>query len=350
MIKEGKQQIWANYQKEIADNHYFYARSCIRQNFFPGAEEMFLRILRNNLNKDIYDDARQTTCTGIGYHTSIVPLETTMTVVARQFSLMTETGYKNFVCSCVTSFGIYSEILEIWQHFPEKLEKTREYLKKATGRTFELPENLVHTSDVIYKYRNELLPQLKHKLINVHTGKPLNVVEHIGCHYAKIFPYKGIGGAEYPYVLAGLIEAWGGNLIDYPERRHCCGFGFRQYLIKANRSYSYSHSYKKFESMQPYEVDLILTNCPGCNYFLDRWQYVAAVTEQKVFGTENKAIPVLSSEEITALLLGYDPWEIGLQMHQIPVEPLLDKLGINYSKNDKYSGTIAPKLPEILNY
>lgn len=350
MINKGKRKIWQQYQKEIADDNYYYARSCIRQNFFPGAEEVFLKILKNNLKKNIFDDARQTTCTGIGYHSSIVPLETTMTVVARQFSLMNEAGYENFICSCVTSFGIYTEVLETWHHFPETLEKTRKHLYNATGRTFELPKNLVHASDIIYKFRSELANQLKYKLINTKTGQPLNVVEHIGCHYAKIFPHKGIGGAEYPYVLAGLIEAWGGNLIDYPERRHCCGFGFRQYLIKANRGYSYSHSLKKFESMQPYNVDLIITNCPGCNYFLDRWQYVAALNENKLFGNNGKAIPVLTFEEITALLLGYNPWEIGLQMHQIPVEPLLDKLGIHYSKDEKYLNTKKPDIPEILNY
>lgn len=350
MIHEGKQQVWSSYQKDIANDHYYYARSCIRQNFFPGAEEVFINILREHLGKNIYDDARQTTCTGIGYHSSIVPLETTMTVIARQFSLMQESGYENFVCSCVTSFGLYSEVIETWNHFPETLEKTKEYLYKATKRTFEIPKNIVHASDVIYKFREELLPKLKYKLVNHKTGLPLNVVEHIGCHYAKIFPHKGVGGAEYPHVLAGLIESWGGKLIDYPERRHCCGFGFRQYLIKANRSYSYTHSINKFESMQPYNVDLILTNCPGCNYFLDRWQYVSAVNENKLFGAENKAIPVLTFEEITALLLGYEPWKIGLQMHQIPVEPLLDKLGIPYSKKDKYLGTKPPVLPDILNY
>ncbi|HOU98518.1 MAG TPA: heterodisulfide reductase-related iron-sulfur binding cluster [Bacteroidales bacterium] len=350
MIEDGKKQLWAQYQKEIADDKYYYARSCIRQNFFPGAEEIFLKVLRQNLNKDIYDDARQTTCTGIGYHSAIVPLETTMTVVARQFSLMNELGYENFVCSCVTSFGIYSEMLETWHEFPETLEKTKENLYKATGRTFKLPKNLVHASDVIYKLRMDILPQLKYKLVNAKTGKPLNVVEHIGCHYAKIFPHKGVGGAEYPYVLAGLVDAWGGKLVDYPERRHCCGFGFRQYLVKANRGYSYSHSLKKFESMQPYDVDLIITNCPGCNYFLDRWQYVAAESEHKLYGVDGKAIPVLTFEEITALLLGYNPWEIGLQMHQIPVEPLLDKLGISYSKEDKYLNTKGPEIPELLNY
>ena len=43
----GKQQIWKEYQKEIADDNFFYARSCIRQTFFPGSEWAYLDILRN---------------------------------------------------------------------------------------------------------------------------------------------------------------------------------------------------------------------------------------------------------------------------------------------------------------
>ena len=55
MIYQGKQKIWADYQKEIPDDHWFYVRSCIRQNFFPGAEKMFLEICRGLLGKDFYE-------------------------------------------------------------------------------------------------------------------------------------------------------------------------------------------------------------------------------------------------------------------------------------------------------
>lgn len=94
MNLEGKQQIWKDYQKEIADDHYFYARSCIRQTFFPGSEWAYLDIMKNKLAKDVIDDPRHTTCTGIGYHSDIVPAETIMTVVARHFALMTEAGVR----------------------------------------------------------------------------------------------------------------------------------------------------------------------------------------------------------------------------------------------------------------
>ena len=350
---EGKEKLWKEYQKDIAEDHYYFARSCIRQNFFPGSEIAFLKILRDHLHKDIYDDPHQTTCTGIAYHSALVPFETTRAVVARQFSLMNQAGYENFVPSCVTSFGVYSEVIETWKNFPDTMDQSRRQLKEATGREFSCPENVAHTSDIIYKYRNEIARQAGYKLINKNTGGPLKVVDHIGCHYAKMFPKKGIGGAEYPYVLTGMVESWGGEVIDYPERRHCCGFGFRNYVIKENRGYSLSNSKIKFDSMEPYKPDFIVTNCPGCTFFLDRWQYVIAEMTGKTYGIDGHGIPVLTYEEMAGLVLGMDPWELGMQLHQVSVEPLLDKMGMEYDLGKKFTGYLdenigVPEKPEHL--
>ena len=353
MKHESNKRVWSAYQKDIADDHYYFARSCVRQNFFPGAEGVFLKILRDELGKDVFDDPKQTTCTGIAYHSGILPLETTMAVVARQFTLMNEAGYENFVCSCVTSFGIYIEVLNTWQNFPETEKKTREILKRATGKNFEIPKNLVHASDIIYKYRKEIFSRAKYNLTNLNSGQPLKVVEHIGCHYAKIFPEHGVGGAEFPQVLSGLIDDWGGQQVDYPERRHCCGFGFRQYLVKTNRGYSIANSKRKFDSMKPYKPDLIIANCPGCTFFLDRWQYVIAEMEGITYDDNGFGIPVLTYEELAGLLLGYNPWDIGLQVHQVSVNPLLDKMGIAYNSGNKYKGKNnenmgRPEIPKVL--
>ena len=346
MKLEGKKRIWNDYQKEIADDKYYFQRSCIRQNFFPGSEAAFLRILRDELGKNILDDSHHTTCTGIGYHSDVVPFETIMTVVARHFALMTENGYKNMIISCVTSFGIYTEILETWKHFPEVLKKVRHDLKKATGREFEIPKNIAHASDIMYKFRDAIGAKAKYGLINQYTGEPLKIVEHIGCHYAKMFPVHGVGGAEFPYVLHGMVECWGGQIIDYPERRHCCGFGFRQYLVQANRGYSISNSKKKFESMKPYKPDMIVCNCPGCAMFMDKWQYTLSEMEGVTYDENGNGIPVLTYEEMAGLVLGYDPWKLGLQMHQVQSEPLLEKIGIKYDPENKYRDSLGQYIGE----
>ena len=117
MIYQGKQKIWSDYQKEIPDDHYFYVRSCIRQNLFPASEKTFLDITRNKLGKDFFETEHHTTCGGIAYHCDTIPQETSMTIIARQFALMHKYGYENYVCSCITSFGLYTETLETWREF-----------------------------------------------------------------------------------------------------------------------------------------------------------------------------------------------------------------------------------------
>lgn len=327
---------WRNYQKNIADDHFFFVRSCIRQTFFPGSEKAFLTIMRDLLGKDVLDDPRHTSCTGIAYHSDVIPIQTIMTVVARHFALMTESGYRNFLVSCVTSFGIYNEILHMWEHHPEILAQTREHLWKATRREFKIPENVVHTSDAIYKFRNEIFAQAKYTLSSRNGESPLRIAEHVGCHYAKIFPDKGEGGAEFPKVLSGMVEAWGGEVVDYPERRHCCGFGFRHYVLRENRGYSVANTRKKLESLAPFKPDFIVANCPGCTMFMDKWQYTLGEMEGVTFGADGRGIPVLTYEEMAGLLLGYDPWDLGLQMHQVDVEPVLKKMGIEYDPDKKY--------------
>ena len=207
-------------------------------------------MLHNDLGKDLLDDPKHSSCTGIGYHSDIVPLETIMTVVARQFALMNEAGYENLVTSCITSFGVYTEILATWNEFPRR--------RRRPARTFGKPPNASSGSPRAWPHVGRCVPFPRgdrragqKRLVNAVTGEPLKVVEHIGCHYAKIFPKSGIGGSEFPYVLAGMVESWGGECVDYPERRHCCGFGFRNYLVQANRGYSIANSHKKLESMAP---------------------------------------------------------------------------------------------------
>ena len=90
--------------------------------------------------------------------------------------------------------------------------------------------------------------------------------------------------------------------------------------------------------MAPYKPDFIVANCPGCAMFLDRWQYTIAEMEGVTYGADGRGIPVLTYEEMAGLVLGYDPWELGMQMHQVDVEPLLDKMGINYEPSAKYLG------------
>jgi heterodisulfide reductase subunit B len=88
------------------------------------------------------------------------------------------------------------------------------------------------------------------------------------------------------------------------------------------------------ESMEPFEPDFVITNCPGCQVHLDKQQWaIKELTGKEYF------IPVLTYMELAGLLLGWDPYEtVGIQFHTVPVEPLLDKIGIPYDESKSWLG------------
>ena len=86
---------------------------------------------------------------------------------------------------------------------------------------------------------------------------------------------------------------------------------------------------------------------------VDRWQYVIAEQTGKTYGKDGFGIPVFTYEELAGLVLGYDPWDLGLQLHQVAVEPFLDRIGVRYDPKAKYLGLnkediLRPELPTNL--
>ena len=59
--------------------------------------------------------------------------------------------------------------------------------------------------------------------------------------------------------------------------------------------------------------------------------------------------------ELAGLALGYDPWDLGLQVHQDTVDPQLDKLGVDYDPSAKFTGKNGidlgkPEPPSFLKF
>ncbi|MGD1081643.1 MAG: heterodisulfide reductase-related iron-sulfur binding cluster [Candidatus Sulfotelmatobacter sp.] len=322
--------------KAIPENDFFLTPSCILGAINPGTEVLISRIydllgLRWSAAGD-RPDSQCTCCTGILSHGDIMSMESTLLVVARLWSIAAELGFENITTSCVTSFAIHTECLELYEHEAGLRERVERWLQRACGRRLQMPKHVVHASDIVYRYRQALAKKLQYRLIDHRTERPLRIVDHVGCHYAKVFPDKAVGGSESCDVLAGVIRAWGGETVDYPERHHCCGMGFRQCMIRPNRGYTMACVLKKLDSMEPWEPDAILTNCPGCNVMLDKGQWAIEQMCGRAFN-----IPTLSYTELAGLLLGWDPYDVvGIQAHTVPVEPLLDTLGIPYDKSKEW--------------
>ena len=316
------------YVKPIPHDGYYLTPSCVLGVFSPASEPLIARLYdllgRRWAMGGIGPESQNTCCSGIVTHGNVFTIESSLLVVARLWSLCAEAGFTNITTACVTSFAVHNECIELLHKEPGLAEKVDRVLLESCGRGLVVPEHIVHCCDVIYHYRSELASSMKYRLVDTETGRPLKVVDHVGCHYNKLLPRKSVGGTEYCDVLTAMIREWGGEEVDYPERRHCCGMGFRQCMIRPNRGFTVACVRKKLESMAPYEPDLMLTNCPGCLHVLDHEQW--AVNE--LTGADHR-VPVLNYAELAGLLLGWDPYDVvGIQTHTVPVEPLLERIGI----------------------
>ena len=322
--------------KPIPEDGYYMPASCVMGTFSPSVEPLIGRLYdvlgRRWAMGAAAPASKNTCCSGIVTHGNVFTVESSLLVVARLWSVAAEAGFENVTTVCVTSFALHNEMRQLLLTEPGLAEKVDRVLFDACGRRLVVPKEIVHCSDVIYRYRAELARAMKYRLVDAATGRPLKVVDHVGCHYNKLFPQKSVGGTEYCDVLAAMVREWGGDEVDYPERRHCCGTGFRQCMVRPNRSFTLACARKKFESMAPFDPDLIITNCPGCSLVLDREQWAVNETTGASF-----QIPVLNYAELAGLLLGWDPYDVvGLQGHTVPVEPLLEQIGIPQSSRPAY--------------
>jgi heterodisulfide reductase subunit B len=324
------------YVKPIPDDGYYLTQSCVFGALNPAHEKLVARLFdllgRRWTTGGPGVGCQNTCCTGMSMHGSVMTPESQLLVVARLWALCAEAGFENIAASCVTSFATHNECAELLHTEPGLAAKVDAVLFKSCGRQLVVPDHIVHCSDIIYRYRSELSRFMSHRLVDVGTGRPLKVVDHVGCHYNKLMPRKSVGGSEYCDVLTAMIREWGGAEVDYPERRHCCGMGFRQCVIRPNRGFTVACVRKKLESMAPFAPDLMVTNCPGCLHILDREQWAVSQLTGVVYD-----IPVLTYAELAALLLGWDPYElVGIQMHTVPVEPVLERIGIPASGASPY--------------
>jgi len=126
------------HQKPIPDDGYYLTSSCVMGTFLPAVEPLVTRIYdllgRRWEMGGTGAASLNTCCSGIVSHGNVFTIESSMLVVARLWSLCAEVGLENITTTCVTSFAIHNEILELLHGEPAWPRSwTRRYLVPAAA-------------------------------------------------------------------------------------------------------------------------------------------------------------------------------------------------------------------------
>jgi len=235
------------------------------------------------------------------------------TLNARTFALAQQTGESLMMNICSTCQGAQSEC-------QERLDASGDYRDdinatlEAEGLAYE--KGLVTNKNFLWLLVEEIgLENLKKKVKKPLTG--LKVGPFYGCYIVRPTDRLGIDD-ENPrdQYMQWVIEALGGEVIDYAGVYKCCGFP----IITMNKEASLKMAGTHLSDAQDADADCLVVPCPLCHLNLDLQQPMAAGQ----IGRSDLNMPVLHLPQLVGLALGLDNNALGLNKHVVKPTSVID--------------------------
>jgi len=157
----------------------------------------------------------------------------------------------------------------------------------------------------------ELLKQAAHKGL-----KGLRVAPFYGCQILRPSKLLGFEDPDRPWSLEAIIEACGGEAVDYPAKIKCCGFP----IIQAREETALGELIQPIEQAMERGADAIVTPCPLCHLSLDAWQSKLEASTGRSF-----QMPILHLSQLIGVAAGLEDSELKFKRHVVPVDPIFAK-------------------------
>jgi succinate dehydrogenase cytochrome b subunit len=153
-----------------------------------------------------------------------------------------------------------------------------------------------------------------------HRGlKGLKVAPFYGCQILRPSKILGFEDPDRPWSLEAIIEACGGESIDYPAKIKCCGFP----IIQAREDVALGELIQPIEQAKDAGADAIVTPCPLCHLSLDAWQSKLKKATGRSFD-----MPILHLSQLIGVAAGLEESELKFKRHVVPVTPVTQKLEV----------------------
>jgi succinate dehydrogenase / fumarate reductase, cytochrome b subunit len=153
-----------------------------------------------------------------------------------------------------------------------------------------------------------------------HKGlKGLKIAPFYGCQILRPSKLLGFEDPDRPESLERIIEACGGEPIDYPSKLKCCGFP----IIAAREEVAIAELIQPIEQASEAGADAIVTPCPLCHLSLDAWQ--SKLKEQT---GRDFQMPVLHLSQLIGVAAGLDDVDLKFKRHLVSVEPVTEQLTV----------------------
>src|SRR5947208_641864 len=160
----------------------------------------------------------------------------------------------------------------------------------------------------------ELLKKVAHRGL-----KGLKVAPFYGCQILRPSKILGFEDPDRPWSLERIIEACGGEAIDYPAKIKCCGFP----IIQAREETAMGELIQPVEQAMEAGADVMVTPCPLCHLSLDAGQQKPEAATGRTLN-----LPILHLSQLVGVAAGLADSELKFKRHIVDPRPALEKLEV----------------------
>lgn len=258
-----------------------------------------------------FEELKGAACTGAGVLQE-KNLKLGDSLNARTFAMAEQLGLP-IMTICSTCQGVMSQA-------KKRLDENEEY--RAEINQILAEENLEYKGDVVIKHllwillEDVGLDKVKALIRNPLGGLP--VAPFYGCYVIR--PTDALGIDENPdrqTSLEQLIEALGGEAVDFKGKTKCCGFP----ILTINERNSLAMVGNHTTEAKEQGAAIMVTPCPLCHLNLDGFQPKAA-SQRKV----TIDLPIFHLPQLIGLAFGFSANELGLQRHIVSTGKIIARL------------------------
>jgi succinate dehydrogenase / fumarate reductase cytochrome b subunit len=158
-----------------------------------------------------------------------------------------------------------------------------------------------------------------------HKGlKGLKIAPFYGCQILRPSKLLGFEDPDRPWSLEAVIEACGGEVVDYPAKVKCCGFP----IIQAREETAMGELVQPIQQAIEGGADAMVTPCPLCHLSLDAWQSKLNAARKKESLEPLPPMPVMHLSQLIGVAAGLEESELKFKRHIVSMEPVLDQLRV----------------------
>uniref|UniRef100_A0A7C4XKG6 CoB--CoM heterodisulfide reductase subunit B n=1 Tax=candidate division WOR-3 bacterium TaxID=2052148 RepID=A0A7C4XKG6_UNCW3 len=241
-----------------------------------------------------------------GFPIKALDTETALLMAARNVGLASKLGLDVItLCNSCTAMLSDAQI---------KL-KEGEFRRKFTELGFTYPNEIRVRHFVRMLYEDIGIENLKRAIKR--PLKSLRIISHYGCHYLRPSYLHAFDNVENPHTLDELVGVTGAEVVDYQEKKLCCGGS----VLGVDEELAIKMANQKLMIAKNNNADAMISICPFCTVMYEDNQ---RKVETKFNTTYN--IPVLYYPQLLGLGLGLTTDSVGLKFNRIRVDNILSKL------------------------